>query len=121
TGACVVALGPDFTGLFTDDDALASALIAASATTGEGLWRLPMHAPYKKMLAGDWSTIKNVGGRDGGAITAAVFRQVYAEEGRSWAHLDSAGPAFADKEHGHSAPGGTGEMVRALGDWVASL
>ncbi len=121
TGAVVVALGTDFTGLFTDDDALAGALLAASEGTGEGLWRMPLHAPYKKMLAGDWTTLKNVGGRDGGAITAALFLQHFVPEGASWAHLDIAGPAFVEKEHHHYAPGGTGEMVRTLVDWVAAL
>jgi len=121
TGAAVIALGPDFAALFTADDALADGLLAAAATNAEGLWRLPLHQPYKKMLKGDWSTIKNVGGRPAGAITAALFLQHFVGEDKRWAHLDIAGPAFVDKEHGPYAPGATGEMVRSLVDWLAGL
>jgi leucyl aminopeptidase len=118
TGAVVVALGPDFTGLFTDHDELAESLLSAASQTGEGLWRLPLHAPYKKMLSADWGTIKNVGGRDAGSITAALYLQHFVSDDKIWAHLDVAGPAFMDKERGHYAPGGTGEMVRTLVNWL---
>ena len=118
TGACVVALGSDFTGLFTGDEALASALHAAAADNGEGLWRLPLHAPYRAMLKADWSTIKNVGGREAGATTAALFLQHFVPKGMSWAHLDIAGPAFLEKGTNKYAAGGTGEMVRTLVTWL---
>ncbi len=121
TGACVVAVGGDFTGLFTDDDALAADLGAASEACDEGLWRLPLHAPYKEMLKGEWSQIKNVGGRAAGATTAALFLQHFVTEGTSWAHLDVAGSAFHDKAGKRYAAGATGEMVRSLTTWIASL
>jgi len=120
TGACVVALGADFTGLFTESDDLATALVAAADAAGEGLWRMPLHAPYKKLLHADWATIKNVGGREGGAITAALFLQHFVD-GKEWAHLDIAGPAFVEKESRHYAPGATGEMVRTLVGWIEGM
>jgi leucyl aminopeptidase len=121
TGACVVALGEDFTGLFTGDDALAQSLTEAADACGEGLWRLPLHQPYKEMLKGEWSQIKNVGGRAAGATTAALFLQHFVTEGTSWAHLDVAGSAFHDKATKRYAAGATGEMVRSLTTWVAGL
>jgi len=120
TGACVVAVGTDFTGLFTDDDELAGSLSAAAREAGEGLWRLPLHAPYKELLKAEWGQIKNVGGRDAGATTAALFLQHFVE-GKRWAHLDIAGAAFLDKASGHYAAGATGQMVRSVVTWLESL
>ncbi len=120
TGAVVVALGPDFTGLYTADEALAADLHAAAAHNAEGLWRMPLHEPYKAWLKGDWGQIKNVSGRpDAGASTAALFLQ-YFVEGVRWAHLDIAGSAFFDKAAGHYASGGTGQMVRSLATFLES-
>lgn len=120
TGACVVAIGSDFTGLFTDDDALATALSAASDANDEGMWRLPLHAPYKEMLKADWAQLKNVGGRDAGATTAALFLQHFVD-GKTWAHLDIAGSAFLEKGNSRYAAGATGEMVRSLSTWIEGL
>lgn len=124
TGACVVALGDDFTGLFTDAEGLAGELSAAAAEVGEGLWRLPMHAPYKEHLKSDYAQMKNSGGRPAGATTAALFLQAFvaAPSGGKkpdWAHLDIAGPAFMDKATSRYAAGGTGEMVRTLATFLA--
>lgn len=118
TGACVVALGSDFTGLFTAHDELAGELLAAADANREGLWRLPLHAPYKKMLKAEWATIKNVGSREAGATTAALYLQHFVKEGTPWAHLDVAGPTFIDKANNRYAAGGTGEMVRSLATWL---
>ena len=116
TGACVVALGPDFSGLFTEDDDFAGELLASADAVGEGLWRLPLHARYKDMLKTEWATIKNVGGRAAGASTAALFLQHFVE-GKTWAHFDIAGPAFLDKASGPYTAGATGQMVRAVTHW----
>lgn len=118
TGACVVALGDDYTGMFTDDDALARELEDAAQHTGEGLWRMPLHGPYKEMLKSDYAQIKNVGSRSAGAVTAALFLQ-YFVSGPKWAHLDIAGPAFMDKPTSRYAAGGTGEMVRTLATFLS--
>lgn len=118
TGAIVVALGPDFTGMFTPDDGLAAELSAASQENGELIWRMPLHQAYKPWLKGDWGQIKNISGKpDGGSITAALFLQ-YFVEGKRWAHLDIAGSAFFDKPSGVYAAGGTGQIVRSLVTWM---
>ncbi len=124
TGACVVALGDDFTGLFTESDGLAGELAAAADANGEGLWRMPLYAGYKDQLKSDFAQMKNSGGRAAGAITAALFLQAFVGSGPSgakpaWAHLDIAGPAFMDKGTGRYAAGGTGEMVRSLATFLA--
>ena len=120
TGACVVALGPEFTGLFTAHEPLAAELLAAADAEQEGLWRLPLHPAYKEMLKAEWGTIKNVGGRAAGATTAALFLQHFVADGIPWAHLDVAGPAFLDKASPRYVAGATGEMVRSLTTWLAT-
>ncbi len=117
TGAAVVALGSDYTGLFTKDDDLAGKLLAAADTAGEGLWRMPLPDHYKEQLKAEWGTIKNVGGREGGAITAALFLSEFVEK-TPWAHCDIAGPAFRDKAFRHLAAGGSGAMVPTLVRWI---
>ncbi|MEZ4319490.1 MAG: leucyl aminopeptidase [Myxococcota bacterium] len=121
TGACVIAIGSDFTGLFTNDEGMAHDLSLAASADGEGLWRLPLHAPYKEKLRGDWSKIKNVGGRDAGATTAALFLQYFVTEGMRWTHLDIAGSSWRDKGGSMWAAGATGEMVRTLTTWAERL
>ncbi|MEZ4239659.1 MAG: leucyl aminopeptidase [Myxococcota bacterium] len=118
TGACVVALGDDYTGLFTNDDPLATELLGAATATGEGLWRLPLHAPYNEQLKSEFAQIKNVGSRYGGAITAGLFLKHFVADGMRWAHLDIAGPAFHDKGSVRYPAGATGEMVRSLASFV---
>ena len=119
TGACVVALGTDYSGLFTGDDALASTLMGHAIEGGELLWRLPLPDSYKDLLKAEWGTIKNVGGRYAGASTAALFLSEFVD-GPAWAHIDIAGPSFHDKTHQHWAPGGTGVMVSTLTRWAIS-
>jgi leucyl aminopeptidase len=120
TGAVVVAIGPDFTGIFTADDALSAELATAAAQAGEGLWRLPLHDGYKPMLKGDWGQIKNITGKpDAGASTAALFLQHFVKDKR-WAHLDIAGSAFADRTSGPYFAGGTGQMTRTLLNWLTT-
>ena len=121
TGASVVALGPDFSGLFTSDDAMADSLLEHAEDNAEGLWRLPLHAGYKKMLKSEFAQIKNVGGRHAGATTAALFLEHFVSDHVTWAHLDVAGPAFHDTTRGFYSAGGTGQMVRSLTSWIASL
>jgi len=121
TGACVVALGGDFTGLFTADDGMAHDLTLAANADGEGIWRLPLHAPYKELLRGDWGKIKNVGGREAGATTAALFLQHFVTDDIRWTHLDVAGSSWRDKANSKWAAGGTGEMVRTLTTWAQRL
>lgn len=122
TGACVVAVGPDFTGLFTKSDDFADTLQAAADVNGEGTWRLPLHDGYNRMLKGEWGQIKNVGGRDAGATTAALFLQHFVDTDKvTWAHMDIAGSAFQDSQNGPYTKGGTGQMVRSLATWIEGL
>ena len=117
TGACVVALGEKAAGLFTADDGLADALLAAGRRAGEDLWRLPMYESQKGQLKSDVADLKNVGERWGGAIQGAVFLAEFAE-GRPFAHLDIAGPAFSKKEDHLGPKGATGFGVRTLIEYL---
>jgi leucyl aminopeptidase len=114
TGACMVALGHDVAGLFTNDQAWCERIVAAAGTTGEPVWQMPMFRHYDSQIESDVADIKNVGdGRWGGAITAAKFLERFVG-GTPWTHVDIAGPAFADKPKPWSDGGGTGAMVRTL-------
>lgn len=113
TGACVVALGEDVSGAFTNDQAWCDTLLAAAKASGEDVWQLPMWDLYEDLIKGDVGDIKNTGGRWGGAITAARFLQHFVGD-KPWVHLDIAGPAFASSNKPHREAGATGHMVRTL-------
>lgn len=114
TGACVVALGPDVAGLFGNDRNLVEKILKASKKTAEPVWELPLYGGYKERLKSDVADMMNTGGgREGGAITAALFLERFAGE-VPWAHLDIAGPAFSTKERPYVPKGGTGFAVRLL-------
>ena len=119
TGACVVALGDYYSGLFTNAEEVASGLSAAAVQSGEGLWRMPLPDFYKPMLKAEWGHFKNVGGRAAGSITAALFLSEFVEQ-TPWAHIDIAGPAFLDKTFRHLTCGGTGAMVETVYRWIES-
>jgi len=87
TGAARVALGPDVPPFFTDDDALADELVAAGKRENDPLWRLPLWRPYEAMLESKVADINNVGGSQGGAITAALFMRRFVTA-KSWLHVD---------------------------------
>jgi leucyl aminopeptidase len=114
TGACVVALGDNIAGVFSDDDELAGAITAAGEITHERCWRLPLPEDYKEMLKSDFADINNMpSSRYGGAITAALFLSEFVDKTR-WAHIDIAGPAYIKKDNAYCGPGGTGFGVRLL-------
>jgi leucyl aminopeptidase len=117
TGACVVALGDDIAGLWSTDQAIAQQLIAAAAQAGEKLWQMPMEEQYFEGLKSGIADFKNTGPRPGGAITAALFLKQFVKE-TPWAHLDVAGPVWAEKENAHNSVGATGYGVRTLVNWV---
>lgn len=121
TGACIAALGPDIAGLLTGDDDLAERLLSAASSGGELLWRLPLHPGYRKELDSKVADLRNIGkGRQGGAITAALFLSEFAGDKR-WAHLDVAGPVFSESSEGSSSAGATGYGVRTLVELVTGL
>jgi len=109
TGACVVALGGLRTGLFSNDDALAQALLDAGEESQDLCWRMPLDDEYAEGLKSNFADMGNVAGRAGGAITAAKFLQRYIGE-MTWAHLDIAGTAWK----GGAAKGSTGRPVGLL-------
>ncbi|WP_413199175.1 leucyl aminopeptidase [Nostoc piscinale] len=117
TGANVIALGEDIAGLYTPHDALASQLETAAGTSGEKIWRMPMEEKYFEGLKSGIADMKNTGPRPGGSITAALFLKQFVKD-TPWAHLDIAGPVWADKENGYNGPGATGYGVRMLVNWV---
>ncbi len=114
TGACMVALGHDTAGLFTNNQACCDALAAAARAAGEPVWQLPMDAEFGEQIKSDVADIKNVGeGRMAGAITAAKFLERFVGD-VPWTHVDIAGPAFAEKPRPWTDGGGTGFLVRSL-------
>lgn len=121
TGACVVALGPQCSGLFTPDDALAETLSAAARRAGEKVWRLPLLEEYREQLKSDVADMKNTGQRWGGAITAALFLQSFAPKDVPWAHLDIAGPAFSTADHAFWGKGGTAAGMATLIEYALSV
>ena len=114
TGACVVALGTDVVGAFTNDQSWCDAVVGAARRTGEPLWQMPMFPEYAEHIRSEIADIKNTGdGRWGGAITAAKFLEEFVA-GTPWVHLDIAGPAYFEKPKPWADVGGTGTMVRTI-------
>ncbi len=113
TGACVVALGHHATGLFANDQALADALLAAGNRAQDRAWQLPLWDDYQKGLDSNFADIANIGGREGGSITAACFLSRFTKKFK-WAHLDIAGTAW----HSGGNKGATGRPVGLLVNYV---
>jgi len=109
TGACVVALGKVNSGLFSTNDALAEALLAAGKQAQDPGWRMPLDDAYQAQLKSNFADMANIGGQPGGAITAACFLSRFAKA-YPWAHLDIAGTAW----HGGAIKGATGRPVGML-------
>jgi leucyl aminopeptidase len=121
TGACVVALGNDVTGVMSNDENWQEELLAASRRVGEYAWPLPMFSFFDEQIAGKVADIKNVGeGRWGGAITAAKFLEEFVA-GTPWVHLDIAGPAFLDSPKSWTDAGATGTMIRSILDLLQQV
>lgn len=117
TGACVTALGYSAAGLFTQNETLANALYQSGQTSQDKVWRLPLWDEYTKHIQSDVADLKNLGGRAGGAITAAKFLEAFTHQHSSWAHLDVAGVVFGDDAFGkmrHATGWGIRFMVAFL-------
>lgn len=120
TGACVVALGTDVVGAFTNDQPWCDAIVGAAKTVGEPIWQMPMFPEYAEQIKTEIADIKNTGdGRWGGAITAAKFLEEFVGQ-TPWVHLDIAGPAYFEKPKPWHDVGGTGCMVRTLVELLSS-
>jgi leucyl aminopeptidase len=118
TGAIVISLGELYAGLFTPDDDLAERLTAAGKAVGELLWRMPLDEPYDKQIKSDIADMKNVGGREAGSVTAAMFLKRFVKDTK-WAHLDIAGVTWAKKDGPVTPKGATAFGVRLLDRFVA--
>jgi len=120
TGACMTALGTQVAGIFSNHQPLADSLLSAGQAAGEKLWQLPLVKEYKDLIKSSVADMKNIGGAHGGAITAALILQEFVGN-TPWAHLDIAGPAFAETDNPLCPKGGTGFGVRTLIKFLSSL
>jgi leucyl aminopeptidase len=114
TGAIIIALGHENTGVFSNDDDLCNALLRAAGAEGEGAWRMPMGEAYDAKLKSRIADMMNVGGRDGGAITAAQFLARFVKPGMPWCHLDIAGTALLKGDSALAPKGASGWGVMSL-------
>ena len=119
TGAVAVALGTVNAGAFSNDDETFGKFEAGLSRSGEKFWRMPLGEEYADLIKSDIGDIKNTGGRYGGAITAAEFLRVFAED-TPWIHLDIAGTAWVEDARPYMAKGPSGVAVRSILEWVRS-
>jgi leucyl aminopeptidase len=115
TGGCVVALGNEAAGLFSNDKDLARRILASGEETGERCWEMPLWDEYKEIVKSEVADVRNATGRNASAVTAACFLYAFAEKHR-WAHLDIAGTAYCEKNGAYAPKGATGYGVRLLVD-----
>jgi leucyl aminopeptidase len=120
TGACMVALGTRVAGIMGNDQTLIDTLMRHGNETGEPLWQLPLYDEYMEDIRSFNADVQNTGSGWAGSITAALFLKCFVGETK-WAHLDIAGPAFAEKPHPYAPKGGTGFGVRTLVSYLSSL
>lgn len=112
TGACMAALGTAMAGLFTNDDGMAETLLAVGESSGDKLWRMPMEESYAEEIKSKLADLKNIGGRFGGAITAALFLQNFVDQAK-FSHVDMAGSVWDYKSSQASGYG-----ARLVTAWV---
>ena len=113
TGAVVVALGHLYAGAFSNNQPFADKLLAAAKTEGEKMWQFPLDEDYRKALESEFADLQNIGGRPGGAITAATFIQDFVND-VPWVHLDIAGTAWLEDSKPYMVKGATGICVRTF-------
>jgi leucyl aminopeptidase len=120
TGACLSALGQKIAGVLGNDQRFIDQVRAASATTDEPIWQLPLERSYRKLLDSGSADMKNVGGPFAGAITASLFLAEFVGD-TPWAHLDIAGPMHSDSDDGWLSKGATGFGTRLLIELATSF
>lgn len=121
TGAVIIGLGHDNTGVFSNDNTLCNAFLKAAKSEGEGAWRLPLDDSYDKLIDSRIADMKNTGGRAAGSITAAKFLQRFIPEDMPWIHLDIAGTALLKTESDLAPKGATGWGVMALDRLIRNM
>jgi leucyl aminopeptidase len=122
TGACMVALGTDIAAIMTNNEKLYEHIASSAASTGEPIWRLPLPSDYAPLVVGDHADLRNTSrAKYGGAITAGLFLKEFVGE-TPWAHVDIAGPAFAERDvSSYINKGGTGFGVRTILNWLKNF
>lgn len=113
TGACVVALGQFAIGMFGNNDALKKRIQQAGLKAGERVWEMPLWDEYFEQLKSDVADMRNIGGRGGGMITAALFLSKFVNE-HPWVHLDIASTDWSERERAYIPKGPTGIGTRLL-------
>ncbi len=113
TGACMVALGTQASGIMGNNQELITSIIETGEKSGERFWQLPMFDGYKDSLKSDMADMKNTGSRYGGASIAGIFLKNFVDD-RKWVHLDIAGTAYLDSPQNEFIKGATGVGVRTL-------
>ncbi|MDF2577921.1 MAG: pepA [Chlamydiales bacterium] len=120
TGAMVIALGHEASGIMSNNDKLVQGLFEAGEQSFDRVWRLPLYEEYKEQIKSDIADLKNTGGRPGGSITAGLFLQEFIGE-IPWAHIDIAGTAFLPKPRTYHTTLATGVGVRLLVSFFENL
>jgi leucyl aminopeptidase len=113
TGACVVALGQFAIGMFGTDATLKEAIHKAGLRAGERVWEMPLWEEYFEQLRSDVADMRNIGGRGGGMITAALFLSKFVGDA-PWVHLDIASTDWSERERAYIPKGPTGIGTRLL-------
>lgn len=120
TGAIDIALGPEASGLMSNNDVLADSLLRSGSNTFERVWRMPLYEEYRDALKSDIADIRNIGGRSAGSILAALFLQEFVGK-TPWAHLDIAATAFLSDKRRYLPKYGTGVGIRLMIDFLENL
>jgi leucyl aminopeptidase len=117
TGGIVVALGSKMTGLFSNNEGLTNALLAAGRAAGEKYWPMPLDDDYNEYIRSEIADIKQTGGREASSVTAAKILEHYVADS-DWAHLDIAGTSYVESKKSYQEKGGTGVGVRTLTEFA---
>ncbi|KKW30457.1 MAG: putative cytosol aminopeptidase [Candidatus Uhrbacteria bacterium GW2011_GWD2_52_7] len=122
TGACVVALGEEITGLMANNSDLAEKVLSSAKVAGEKMWQMPLERRYRSLIESEVADLRNIPtSRYGGSLTAGLFLREFVDD-TPWVHLDIAGPAFAEKPMAsYLGRGGTGHGVRTLAEYLSQL
>lgn len=120
TGACIVAIGSHYAGLFANNEALSEQLQKLGRRCGEKLWPLPLAKEYRPLIDSSIADLQNIGNNGPGAVIGAIFLQEFVPQQVAWAHLDIAGPAFLSKADGYNPKGATGFGVRSMLQYLSS-
>ncbi len=120
TGACLVAFGSEAIAMMGNDRKLIEVLKTSGEKTYERVWEMPLFEEYDEYLKSDIADVKNIGGRNGGLVTAAYFLSKFAGDS-PWVHLDIAGTAWTEKDKPYVPKGASGVGTRLIFDAIKEL